>query len=168
MQLILAIHADICRRLYSFRLCNFYAILTLSVCGVASDITQSFANNVVFPSQSGFVLVLSKATDIVLPSGAASVVIGNPEIADILVQTGTSLTISGKRVGQTNMLVRDQENRLLVDLQLDVVPPDTASLTVYRGADKTDYDCRPLCRTDDLPDMNRKAAPSVNSAQTSP
>lgn len=135
---------------------------------MAWDLNRAFAANPLPPSQNGHVLVLSKAADLVLPSGAASVVIGNPDIADVLVQNGTSLTISGKRIGQTNMLVRDQEHRLILDLHLDVVSPDDQSITLYRGAVKAEYDCSPLCRTDTASEIDRKTATSSNPASASP
>ena len=167
MQLILNNFCITYQRLLLFKYCNLYVLCVLSCVAWIFGVQKTDAANDLAPSQQRYELVVSKAADIVLPLGAVSIVIGDPEIADILVQNGASLIVSGKRIGQTNMLVRDHDQNLLLDLQLDVIAPDHAALTVHRGANKTEYDCKPICRAK-AQSADRSAPQSSNPPSVSP
>lgn len=81
-----------------------------------------------------------------LPDRTATVVIGNPLIADATLQGGGLLVVTGKGYGATNLVALDRAGRALKSDTIEVVGPGTADIvTVYRGADRETYSCSPLC-----------------------
>jgi Flp pilus assembly secretin CpaC len=76
-------------------------------------------------------VVLDQARLLKLPDRVATVIIGNPAIADATVQGGNLLVITGKGYGVTNMIVlRGQGDNVIV---------------VHRGVDQFTYSCTPIC-----------------------
>jgi len=81
-----------------------------------------------------------------LPPGAATVVIGNPMIADASLQGGNILVLTGKGYGSTNLLVLDRGGRVILDRTVEVETPKSADLVVvYRGTKRESYSCAPEC-----------------------
>lgn len=81
-----------------------------------------------------------------LPPSVATVVIGNPLIADASLQTGGILVLTGKGYGQTNLLALDRGGRVVFDTAVQVVLPHSADLVVvYRGSERESYSCAPEC-----------------------
>lgn len=81
-----------------------------------------------------------------LPPGAATVVIGNPMIADATLQNGNILVLTGKGYGSTNLLVLDRGGRVILDRTVQVEMPKGADLVVvYRGTKRESYSCTPEC-----------------------
>ena len=81
-----------------------------------------------------------------LPERVATVVIGNPLIADAALQAGGILVITGKGYGSTNMLALDRSGRVIMDRTVQVLSPKGEGLvTVYKGADRESYSCSPEC-----------------------
>lgn len=81
-----------------------------------------------------------------LKKDAASVVIGNQNIADVAVANSQLLLISGKVFGTTNLIVFDSEGQTIYTADI-VVTTSTANLvTVNRAGSNFSYDCTPDCR----------------------
>jgi poly-gamma-glutamate capsule biosynthesis protein CapA/YwtB (metallophosphatase superfamily) len=82
-----------------------------------------------------------------LPAGVATVVIGNPLIADASLQRGGVLVITGKGYGTTNLLALDRGGRVVVDKIVRVKGPAHHDdlVVVYRGMDRESYSCAPQC-----------------------
>ena len=81
-----------------------------------------------------------------LSKEAASVVIGNQNIADVAVANSKLLLISGKVFGTTNLIVLDGEGKTIYSADV-VVTTNTANLvTVNRAGSNYSYDCAPECR----------------------
>lgn len=73
-----------------------------------------------------------------------TVIIGNPAIADASVYDQTTLIVTGKSFGETNMIVLDQLGKIVREIDLMVsTPSDT--LTVHKGASRLSYTCTPVC-----------------------
>ncbi|MEJ2433749.1 MAG: pilus assembly protein N-terminal domain-containing protein [Pseudolabrys sp.] len=82
-----------------------------------------------------------------LPNGVATVVIGNPQIADVTLQSGGVLVVTGKGYGATNLLALDQHGRVIQSDSLQVVGPSGHDLVVvYTGANRTTYSCTAQCQ----------------------
>lgn len=89
---------------------------------------------------------LDQAQVMKLPAGVATIVIGNPLIADGSLQAGNLLVVTGKGFGTTNMMALDRGGRVLMDKNITVTGPRTADLvTVYKGIDRESYSCTPRC-----------------------
>ena len=81
-----------------------------------------------------------------LPDRVATIVIGNPLIADATLQSGGILVVTGKGYGSTNLLALDRGGRILMNKSLQVIGPGTGDVVVvYRGVERESYSCAPGC-----------------------
>jgi len=81
-----------------------------------------------------------------LPSKVATIVVGNPLIADVTLQSGGIIVVTGKGYGATNFIAMDRSGEILVDRQIQVEGPTDELVTVYRGVDRETYSCMPICQ----------------------
>jgi Flp pilus assembly secretin CpaC len=81
-----------------------------------------------------------------LPAGIATIVVGNPMIADVTLQTGGVVVVTGKGYGATNFIAMDRSGQILVDRQIQVQGPSDQLVTVYRGIERESYSCMPICQ----------------------
>lgn len=81
-----------------------------------------------------------------LPERVATVVIGNPLIADAALQSGGVLVITGKGYGTTNMLALDRSGKVVMDKTVEVLGASGSNLVVvYKGVERETYSCAPAC-----------------------
>ncbi|AXK82799.1 pilus assembly protein CpaC [Pseudolabrys taiwanensis] len=81
-----------------------------------------------------------------LPEKVATVVIGNPLIADATLQSGGIVVLTGKGYGETNMLALDRGGKIIMDKTIQVIGPGSSDLVVvYKGVDRESYSCAPEC-----------------------
>src|SRR5690348_6316861 len=81
-----------------------------------------------------------------LPERVATVVIGNPLIADATLQSGGVLVVTGKGYGSTNLLALDRTGRVLLNQTIQVLGAAGDDLvTVYKGVERESYSCAPDC-----------------------
>lgn len=93
-----------------------------------------------------FTIESGKTKPLRLTTEAASVVVGNPNIADVAVHNGKLIFISGKTFGTTNLMIFDKAGNTIYSNDI-VVTTNTANLvTVNRGGNNFTYDCAPDCR----------------------
>jgi len=81
-----------------------------------------------------------------LPAKVATIVVGNPLIADVTLQTGGIVVVTGKGYGATNFIAMDRSGDILVDRLIQVEGPMDQVVTVYRGIDRESYSCMPICQ----------------------
>jgi putative type II/III system pilus formation protein len=81
-----------------------------------------------------------------LPAKVATIVVGNPMIADVTLQNGGIVVVTGKGYGATNFIAMDRTGEVLVDRQIQVEGPTEELVTVYRGIDRETYSCTPVCQ----------------------
>ena len=81
-----------------------------------------------------------------LPERVATIVVGNPMIADVTLQNGGILVVTGKGYGATNFIAMDRAGQILEDRQIQVAGPSDQLVTVYRGVDRETYSCMPICQ----------------------
>ncbi len=91
------------------------------------------------------VVRLDQATLFKLPDRAATVVIGNPLIADVTIQPGGIAIVTGKGYGGTNVVVMDRGGVVLSEKTIVVTSPSDHVVYVYRGPSRTTYSCNPDC-----------------------
>jgi hypothetical protein len=90
-------------------------------------------------------VILDEARLVKLPDRVATIVIGNPLIADATVQAGGLMVITGKGYGATNLIALDRSGAVLLERSVEVQPPRGNVVTVYKGVDKESYSCTPHC-----------------------
>lgn len=89
-------------------------------------------------------VALDQAQIVRLPDHLATLVVGNPLIADVTVQPGGILVVTGKGYGVTNLIALDRHGKILMDKLIEVQgAPD--SVVVYRGVNRESYSCTPFC-----------------------
>lgn len=93
-----------------------------------------------------FTVEAGKSKPIRIKGKAASVVIGNPNIADVGVHDEHLLFVSGKTFGTTNLLVFDKDGKTLFSADLVVTTNTSNLITVNRAGRDYSYDCAPTCR----------------------
>jgi Flp pilus assembly secretin CpaC len=76
---------------------------------------------------------------------AAEIIIGNPAIADISVQSGNLLVVTGKTFGITNMIVLDADRNIIQEQRILVKRDEAKVLNLNRGAQRFSYNCTPQC-----------------------
>ena len=81
-----------------------------------------------------------------LPAHIATIVVGNPLIADVTLQPGGLVVVTGKGYGATNMIAMDRAGSILVDRIIQVEGPSDQVVTVYRGLERESYSCMPVCQ----------------------
>ena len=76
----------------------------------------------------------------------STIVVGNPLIADVTLQSGGIVVVTGKGYGATNFIAMDRNGDVLVDRQIQVEGPTDQLVTVYRGVERESYSCMPICQ----------------------
>lgn len=90
-------------------------------------------------------VVLDQARIIRLPDRVATIVIGNPSVADGTLQNGGLMVVTGKGYGTTNMIALDARGEVLAEHVITVSAPREAVLTVWRGVSRETWSCSPRC-----------------------
>jgi len=80
-----------------------------------------------------------------LPSNTATIIIGNPTIADVTsLKNGAGMVVTGKGYGQTNLIALDAQGNLIDEKEIHVEPTRRV-LVVQRGNSRESYSCDPVC-----------------------
>ena len=89
-------------------------------------------------------VVLDQAQLMQLPDRVGTIIIGNPLIADVSLQAGGTMVVTGKGYGATNIIALDRNGATLMTTTVQVVGARDA-VVVYRGVDRESYSCTPKC-----------------------
>src|SRR4051812_4105718 len=108
---------------------------------------------------------VDQARLIKLPARVATIVVGNPLIADVTLQPGGIVVVTGKGYGATNLIAMDRAGEVLVDRLIQVEGPADATITVYRGVDRETLSCNPVCQPRvTLGDADKYFKPAIENA----
>lgn len=80
-----------------------------------------------------------------VPSTTSTLVIGNPLIADVTVQAGGVLVVTGKGYGTTNLMALDRGGNVVSERTIVVSGPDEKTVVVWRSMERQTLNCSPLC-----------------------
>lgn len=75
----------------------------------------------------------------------AEVIVGNPSIADVAIQGGNLLVITGKTFGVTNIIALDADRNIIQDQRIQVDRDRQNVVHLHRGATRNSYSCVPSC-----------------------
>src|SRR6476646_7051934 len=99
-----------------------------------------------FAAEAPLDIVLDQATLMRLPDKVSTIVIGNPMIADVAVQSGGLVVVTGKGFGATNLIALDRSGAVLMERSIVVRGPQGRdTVQVYRGVQRETYSCTPSC-----------------------
>jgi len=77
---------------------------------------------------------------------AATVIIGNPGVADVTIQDPQTLVLTGKSYGQTNLIVLDNMGNPIAATLVEVIQAQADTVTVYMGGARQTLVCSPTCQ----------------------
>jgi putative type II/III system pilus formation protein len=100
---------------------------------------------------AGVVARIDEATAITLSAPAASVVVGNPSIADATIVDRRRVAILGRSYGTTNVMVFDTNGRVIYNGLVNVTSPTAGHVSLYRGALVHNYSCGARCERTPMP-----------------
>lgn len=89
----------------------------------------------------------NKTVPLKLKGSAASVVLGNRNIADVAVHDEHMIFITGKSFGTTNLMVFDRAGNQLLSTEVVVTVSSSNLVTVNRNGANYTYDCASACRS---------------------
>jgi Flp pilus assembly secretin CpaC len=91
-------------------------------------------------------VVLDQAKVLQLPPNTATIIVGNPLIADVtMINRNTQLILTGKSFGRTNMIALDKKGNSVGESTV-IVQPARTGLIVQRGMTQETYSCEPKCQ----------------------
>lgn len=114
-------------------------IISIAVCALWPE-----AN----PASAGDLIVRYDQSQLLrLPRLASEVIIGNPSIADVSLQGGNLLVVTGKTFGITNVIALDAERNVIQDQRVIVERDEHKVVNLYKGNSRYTYSCTPNCET---------------------
>lgn len=78
-------------------------------------------------------------------SPAATVIIGNPGVADVTIQDPLTLVLTGKSYGQTNLIVLNASGNPIADTLVEVIQEQADLVTVFNAGARYTYACASRC-----------------------
>jgi Flp pilus assembly protein, secretin CpaC len=115
-------------------------VVALAVGALAAPLPSALA-------ETGIEVIMNQAKIVKLGREADTIVIGNPLIADAAVQDATTIVLTGKGFGVTNIVVLDRDGNPVIDEQVIVSRQTANSVRVYRRADVQTLSCTPSCES---------------------
>ncbi|WP_426613417.1 pilus assembly protein N-terminal domain-containing protein [Bradyrhizobium sp. McL0616] len=112
----------------------------------AAAVLASPAAGLAEPTADTIAVNVDQAKLVRLPGKVATIVVGNPLIADVTLQPGGMIVVTGKGYGATNFIALDRGGEILVDRQIQVEGPSDRLVTVFRGVERESYSCMPVCQ----------------------
>jgi Flp pilus assembly secretin CpaC len=108
---------------------------------------------------------INQAKILKLSRPADTVVIGNPQIADASVQDASTIVLTGKGFGQTNLVVLAEDGSPIVDQQISVSRNATSTVRIYRRAEIQTLFCAPYCESPFRTESETKSDAEMNQSQ---
>jgi hypothetical protein len=120
-----------------------FLLTILAGCSLSWTVGAAQAENIVLQADKTIMITLAERP--------GTVVVGNPAIADISINSNT-LFLHGRGYGNTNMIVLDVTGKQLANFDVSVRVAETDALTFFTernmnqaGVVKFSYNCSPLC-----------------------
>ena len=127
------------------------AVLMTALCGGASA--------------AGIEVIMNQAKIVKLSRPADTIVIGNPAIADASVQDASTVVLTGKGFGVTNIVILDLEGNPIVDEQIVVSRQTAESVRIYRRSEVQTLSCTPYCESAFKTEAERTSEAEMNASQ---
>ena len=115
-------------------------------------------------------LVIDFAKIVKVDQPVATIVIGNSGIADATVGDDTTVVLTGKAAGTTNMIMLDRSGNEIAHATVRVASDTRHLTTVFRGKERQTYSCAPTCEqviaVGDNQDAFTNASNQIQARQT--
>lgn len=113
-------------------------------------------------ADGGIQILMNEAKIVKLARPADTIIIGNPDIADASVQDATTIILTGKGFGVTNLVILDETGAPVVDEQVFVSRQDARSVRIYRRSEVQTLSCTPYCEGAYKSDAERTSEAEMN------
>lgn len=120
-------------------------IRRLAAIALSGVILTGMAGATTALADAGISILMNQAKILKLARPADTIIIGNPQIADASVQDSSTIILTGRGFGVTNLVVIDTDGMPLLDEQVIVSRGTANSVRVYRRADVQTLSCTPYC-----------------------
>ena len=114
---------------------------------------------------AGIEVTMNQAKIVKLARAADTIVIGNPAIADASVQDASTVVLTGKGFGVTNLVVLDEMGNPIIDEQVTVTRGTASTVRIYRRAQVQTLSCTPFCESSYKGEAERMSEAELNSGQ---
>ena len=81
-----------------------------------------------------------------LEKPAANIIIGNPSIADVTMKSTKLLVITGKSFGVTNLMILDEQDKVIYSSRLMVRADESKVVTLTKAEASYTFACTPTCQ----------------------
>ncbi len=135
-----------CRAALHGRLAALALLVPLALVAAGGIASATDATPVSATSSTAIDIKMDRAKVMRVSRPAATVVVGNPAIADATIQDRQTLIITGRSFGTTNLIVLDEAGDPIADELLTVTAADDQMITIYAGSDRRSFSCAPDCQ----------------------
>ena len=90
-------------------------------------------------------ILVDHARVLKIDRAAETVIIGNPSIVDVTVHDATTLVLTGRSFGITNLVIIDRDGRSIIDQEVAVQSDEAGTVRVFRQSERTTLACLPTC-----------------------
>ena len=134
-----------------------------SISGLAALLAASMLS--MAANAAGIEVTMNQAKIVKLSRAADTIVIGNPAIADASVQDASTVVLTGKGFGVTNLVILDETGNLIIDEQVTVMRDTASSVRIYRRAEVQTLSCTPYCESSYKSDAERTSESELSAGQ---
>jgi Flp pilus assembly secretin CpaC len=134
-----------------------------SIPGLAAFLTASLVS--LAAHAAGIEVTMNQAKIVKLSRTADTIVIGNPAIADASVQDASTVVLTGKGFGVTNLVILDESGDLIIDELVTVMRDTASSVRIYRRAEVQTLSCTPYCESSYKSDAERISESEMSAGQ---
>ena len=118
---------------------------TFASLGIALATMTALTAGPVLAQSAPMTVQIDRSQRVSLQGSVASVIVANPQIADVTVVDANTLFITGKGYGVTEIIAVDALGRPLFQSQVVVSAGSAGSVRVWRGAQATEMACGSSC-----------------------
>jgi len=146
-----------------FFMTDFRAILFRSRrVALTAALTVAAMGAAALPAAAGQRVIVEKnhVMRVTLSAPAGSVIVGNPDIADVNVVDSRTVYILGKGFGNSAVTITGRDGKALFDGEVVVSGVQQGAITVYKGLKPSLMVCSNVCVAQDVGDSNTSQTPS--------
>ena len=123
--------------------------LAISLALIAASVpAQTAAEGASAAAQPLIDIAVDEARVMRLNRAPASVVVGNPLIADAVVEQNGVMFLIGKNYGTTNLIALDVSGKEIANYDVVVRTSGRNAVSVFRGSERVSLNCSPRCETE--------------------